>query len=81
LPGCASIFYKGFGVRLVSDAPEEFNAFFSFQFLKSSVLNDELLLLLCKFARFQESHILSLVSLFANGLVENRGSAVIVALH
>lgn len=68
-------------MRFVSDAPEEFYAFLSFKFLKSSVLNDELLLLLCKLSRFQESHILSLVTFIANGLVEHRGSAIIIALN
>jgi hypothetical protein len=69
-------------MRFVSDTPKKFNAFLSLKFLNSSVLNDELLLLLCKLSGFQEGHILSLAWFIVKiSLVEHCGSGVIIALH
>lgn len=69
-------------MRFVSNTPEEFNAFLSLKFLNSSVVDDELLLLLCKLSRFQEGYILSLAWLIVKiSLVEHCGSCVIIALH
>ena len=73
---------KSFSMRFVSDTLEEFNAFLSLKFLNSSVLNDELLLLLCKLSGFQEGHILSLAWFIVKiSFVEHCGSCVIIALH
>ena len=73
------VLYKCSGVRLVSDTSEEFNTFLPFQFLKSSVLNDELLFLIRKLPRFKESEILRSGSFITNGFVKHCSSSVIVS--